>query len=308
MTKPTDPESRASSWADLTTEARHPSSLHLDRASTEDVVALLLAEDRHGLERALVCRAAIARAAERVAEALAAGGSLILAGAGTSGRLGVLEAAECPPTFGTAPEQVRAAMAGGEDAVFRAKEGAEDDEDAGRAAVAAAGRRDVVLAISASSVTPFARGALDGARARGAATVLLTCTDGRGLGSQADIVVALDTGPEVLTGSTRLKAGSATKAALNAITTAAMVRLGKTYENLMVDLRTGSAKLRDRARRIVALAGRVPPDDAERLLAEAGGEVKSAIVMARLGVGAEEARRRLTACDGHLWRALGEAR
>jgi N-acetylmuramic acid 6-phosphate etherase len=295
-------------WADLSTEGRHASSTRLDRASTVDVVALLLAEDRRGLERAEACAAAIARAAERVAEALAAGGSLILAGAGTSGRLGVLEAAECPPTFGTAPEQVRAAIAGGDAAVFRASEGAEDDENAGRAAAAAAARRDVVLAISASSVTPFALGALDAARARGAATVLLTCTGARGLEPLADIVVALDTGPEILTGSTRLKAGSATKAALNAITTAAMVRLGKTYENLMVDLRAGSAKLRDRARRIVALAGHVPVDDAERLLAEAGGEVKTAIVMARLGVGAEEARRRLTACDGHLWRALDEPR
>ena len=263
-----DPESR---WADLSTEARHPESARLDRVSTEDVVALLLAEDRRGLERAERCRAAIARAAERVADALAAGGSLILAGAGTSGRLGVLEAAECPPTFGTNPEQVRAAMAGSDAAVFRAGEGAEDDEDAGRAAVTAAGRKDVVLAISASSVTAFARGALHGARTRGAATILLTCTDGTGLESIADLVVALDTGPEILSGSTRLKAGSATKAALNAITTAAMVRLGKTYENLMVDLRAGSAKLQDRARRIVAVAGRVGRDDAERLLAAAVG-------------------------------------
>jgi N-acetylmuramic acid 6-phosphate etherase len=156
-------------------------------------------------------------------------------------------------------------------------------------------------------VTPFARGALEAGRARGAATILLTCTDGRGLDSLADIVIALDTGPEILSGSTRLKAASATKAALNAITTAAMVRLGKTYENLMVDLRAGSAKLRDRARRIVSLAGRVPIDDAERLLGAAGGEVKTAVVMARLGVDAREARQRLAASDGHVWRALGES-
>jgi N-acetylmuramic acid 6-phosphate etherase len=298
-----DSESR---WADLATEARHDASARLDRSSTEDVVALLLAEDRFGLERAEACRGAIARAAKRVADALAAGGSLILAGAGTSGRLGVLEAAECPPTFGTAPEQVRAVIAGGDQAVFRSREGAEDDDDAGRAAVAASGRDDVVLAISASAVTAFARGALEGARARGAATILLTCADGRGLESLADLVVALDTGPEILTGSTRLKAGSATKAALNAITTAAMARLGKTYENLMVDLRVGSEKLRDRARRIVATAGRVSIDDAERVLAAAGGEVKTAIAMARLAVDAAEARRRLAASGGHLWRALGE--
>jgi N-acetylmuramic acid 6-phosphate etherase len=289
------------------TEARHPVSARLDRTPIEEVVAMLLAEDRRGIERAESCRAAIARAAERVADALAAGGSLILAGAGTSGRLAVLEAAECPPTFGSAPEQVRAVMAGGEEAVFRAREGAEDDEDAGRAAVDAAARNDVVVAISASSVTPFAHGALDAARARGATTVLLTCTDGRGLDDIADLVVALDTGAEILTGSTRLKAASATKAALNAITTAAMVRLGKTYENLMVDLRAGSAKLRDRARRIVAAAGHVGADDAERLLAAAGGEVKTAIAMARLEVDAHEARRRVAAAGGHLWRALGES-
>ncbi len=164
----------------------------------------------------------------------------------------------------------------------------------------------MVLAISASSVTAFARGALAGARARGAATVLLTCTGGSGLEALADIVIALDTGPEILTGSTRLKAGSATKAALNAITTAAMVRLGKTYENLMVDLRAGSAKLEDRARRIVEVAGRVASEDARRLLAAAGGEVKTAIAMARLGVDAAEARQRLAAAGGHLFRALGE--
>jgi N-acetylmuramic acid 6-phosphate etherase len=293
-------------WAELSTEARHPDSARLDRASTEDVVALLLAEDRRGIERVETCRATIARVAERVADAFAAGGALVLAGAGTSGRLGVLEAAECPPTFGTTPEQVRASMAGGDPAVFRAREGAEDDEHAGYDAVAAVGPNDVVLAISASSVTPFARGALAGGRARGAATVLLTCTDGGGLEPLADIVVALDTGPEILTGSTRLKAGSATKAALNAITTAAMMRIGKTYENLMVDLRVGSAKLADRARRIVEIAGRVASDDAQRLIAAAGGEVKTAIVMARLGVDAPEARRRVAESGGHLFRALGE--
>jgi N-acetylmuramic acid 6-phosphate etherase len=298
-----DPESR---WAGLPTEARHPESARLDRSTTGEVVAMLLAEDRRGIERAETCSAAIARAAERVAATFAAGGSLILAGAGTSGRLGVLEAAECPPTFGTEPERVRAAMAGGDAAVFRAREGAEDDETAGRAVVAVAGSNDVVLAISASSVTPFARGALAAGRDRGAGTILLTCTDGRGLEAMADIVVALDTGPEILTGSTRLKAGSATKAALNAITTAAMVRTGRIYENLMVDLRTGSDKLRDRARRIVALAGRVPTDHADRLLEAAGGEVKTAIAMARLGVDVARARRHLAAAGGHLWRALGE--
>ena len=296
----------APSWGELTTEGRHPETARLDRATTAEVAARILAEDRRGIERAELCVAAIARAADRVADSLAAGGALVLAGAGTSGRLAVLEAAECPPTFGTAPERIRAVMAGGDEAVFRAREGAEDDERAGREAVADAGPDDVVLAISASSVTPFARGALAGGRDRGAATVLVTCTAAAGLERLADVVVALDTGAEILTGSTRLKAGSATKAALNAITTAAMVRLGKVYENLMVDLRRGSAKLRDRAGRIVEIAGRVPRAEAERLLAGAGGEVKTAVVMARLGVEAAEARRLVAAADGHLWRALGE--
>jgi len=295
-----------SRWGALLTESRHSGSMRLDRSSTDEVVALLLAEDRRGIERAEAAREAIVRAADLVAEALGGGGAVVFAGAGTSGRLGVLEAAECPPTFGSDPERIRAVMAGGEGAVFRAVEGAEDREEDGRAAVDALASGDVVVAISASSVTPYARGALARARELDAGTVLVTCTGAAGLEGLADVLVALETGPEVLTGSTRLKAGSATKAALNAITTAAMVRLGKAYENLMVDLRTGSAKLRDRARRIVAAAGRVPPGEAARCLTDAGGEVKTAIVMARLELDAEAARRRVAEAGGHLWRALGE--
>jgi N-acetylmuramic acid 6-phosphate etherase len=291
-------------WADLPTEARHPASRDLDRLATEEVVALLIEEDRRGLDAALRHREEIARAAEWLAETLAAGGSVLLAGAGTSGRLGVLEAAECPPTFGTDPEQIRAAMAGGAEAVFAAREGAEDREDEGLRAAEGLGRGDLLIALSASAVTPFPRGALLEARERGARTVLLTCAGPSGLAGLADLVLALETGPEILTGSTRLKAGSATKAVLNAITTAAMVRLGKVFENWMVDLRPGSAKLRDRGVRIVAEAGGVERERAEQLLAEAGGEVKTALVMARLGVGAEDARRRLAAAAGSVRRAL----
>jgi N-acetylmuramic acid 6-phosphate etherase len=289
------------------TERRNPRTSGIDEASAAEIVDLMAAEDATVPIAVAQARAEIARTIELIEAAFRQGGRLLYVGAGTSGRLGVLEAAECPPTFGTAPDRVRAAIAGGKEAVFRAREGVEDDQEAGRAAVASVGPNDVVIAISASAVTPFARGALAGGRARGAGTVLVTCIDGRGLEPLADIVVALDTGAEVLTGSTRLKAGSATKAALNAITTAAMVRLGKTYENLMVDVRTGSAKLRDRARRIVELAGRVESDEAERLLALAGGEVKTAIAMGRLGVDATEARGRVAAAGGHLWRALDEA-
>jgi len=291
-------------WEGLTTEARHPASRGLDLLPTADAVELLLAEDRRGIETALGHREAIARAAEWAAEALAGGGSIVFAGAGTSGRLGVLEAAECPPTFGTDPERIRAVIAGGEEAVFRAAEGAEDREDEGRRAAAGLGPGDLLVGLSASSVTPYTRGALDAARAQGARTVLLTCAAPAGLEGTADLVLALDTGPEVLTGSTRLKAGSATKAVLNAITTAAMIRLGKVYENWMVDLRPGSAKLRDRSARIVAAAGGVERARAETLLAEAGGEVKTALVMALRGLPAPEARRRLAAAGGSVRSAL----
>ncbi len=267
----------------------------------------MLEEDRVGLERALEQRRPLATAASWLAETLERGGDAILVGAGTSGRLAVLEAAECPPTFGTAPERIRAAIAGGEQAVFRAAEGAEDDERAGRQLGEETSAGDLVLGISASSVTAFPAAALAAARERGARTVLLTCASLERqpeLAGLADLVIALDTGAEVLTGSTRLKAGSATKAALNAITTAAMVRLGKTYDNLMVDLRPGSAKLRDRAERIVATAASVDAEAARRLLRDAGGDVKRAIVMGLAGVDAEEAAHRLERSRGHVRAAI----
>jgi len=268
------------------------------------VVALLIDEDRRAIVAAARERTRIARAAVLAADTLAGGGRIVFLGAGTSGRLGALEAAECPPTFGTDPDLIQAVMAGGQGAVFKAVEGAEDRAPDG----AREGRRlrakDLLVGISASSVTPFVRGALAAARARRARTVLVTCAPGPGLRRLADVVIAVRTGPEVLTGSTRLKAGSATKAVLNAITTAAMVRIGKAYENLMVDLRPTSAKLVDRTRRIVSAAGRVPPAEAGRLLAAARGEVKTAIVMGRLGLSPEDARRRLGRARGHVRRAL----
>ncbi|MGE0640450.1 MAG: N-acetylmuramic acid 6-phosphate etherase [Thermoanaerobaculia bacterium] len=295
-----------SSWGRLPTEARHPESADLDLRPSAEVVALLVAEEQRGLARVAERAAEIAEVADWTAAVLAAGGDVLFAGAGTSGRLGVLEAAECPPTFGTAPERIRAVMAGGDGALFRAVEGAEDVEEDGRASAATLRTGDLLIAISASSVTPYARGAIAGARQRGARTVLLTCAAPAGLEGVADRVVALDTGPEILTGSTRLKAGSATKAALNAITTTAMVRSGKVFGNLMVDLRPGSAKLVDRARRIVETAGGVDRDAAAGLLSRADGEVKTAIVMARTGSGPEEARRRLSAAAGAVREAIAE--
>lgn len=291
-------------WARLPTERRNPRSRHLDRLSAERVVALVLDEDRLALAAAGRRRAVVARAACLLARTLEAGGDVVFAGAGTSGRLGVLEAAECPPTFGTAPRRIRAVVAGGRASVFRSREGAEDREDDGRREGRRLHARDLLIGVSASSVTPFVRGALGGARARGARTVLLTCSPGRGLRAIADVVIAIPTGPEVLTGSTRLKAGSATKAVLNALTTAAMVRLGKVYQNWMVDLRPTSAKLVDRGRRIVAAAADVSSAEARRLLKASGGEVKTAIVMGRLGVPAAEARARLARARGRVGPAL----
>ncbi len=301
---PTQRGSVESHWARLLTERPNPRSRHLDTLSDEKIVALILDEDRRALQAASRQTRAIARAARIVADGLRAGGRVVLLGAGTSGRLGVLEAAECPPTFGIERARIRAVMAGGGRAVFGAVEGAEDREHDGGREGARLRPGDVLIGISASSVTPFVRGALAAGRTAGARTILVTCARSAGLRSVAEVVVAVAAGPEVLTGSTRLKAGSATKAVLNAITTTAMVRLGKVYGNLMVDLRQSSAKLQDRARRIVMAAAGVGPEEAARRLAEASGETKLAIVMARLDLPRKEARRRLTAAAGRVRDAL----
>jgi len=308
VTNSTDSSPPADRWQTLLTESRHPKSADLDTLSSEEIVSLLVEEDRAGIEAALAQREKIAQAAEWVAETLEAGGDLVFAGAGTSGRLGILEAAECPPTFGTDPERIRAVMAGGQMAVFEAQEGAEDRFDDGQTAVQELDSGDLLVGLSASSVTPYARGALAQARQQGARTILVTCAAAAGLEEQADLLIALKTGPEILAGSTRLKAGSATKAVLNAITTAAMVRRGKVYENLMVDLRPGSAKLRDRAVRIVESAGQVSRREATQLYGAADREVKTAIVMARCQISVEEARERLAAAAGRVRQALSDFR
>jgi N-acetylmuramic acid 6-phosphate etherase len=297
-----------SHWSRLLTETRNPKSMNLDRMATAKVVMLLLDEDRLAIIEAKRKSREIAGAARLVSSAFSKGGRTIFVGAGTSGRLGVLEAAECPPTFGTRPEMVLGLMAGGEEAVFRAKEGSEDRADHGEQATAAVTPKDVVIGISASSVTPFVRAALKKARARRAKTVLVTCAPQAGLSSLADVVIAIRTGPEVLTGSTRLKAGSATKAVLNAITTAAMVRVGKAYTNFMVDLRQTSRKLEDRARRIVAMAASVDLAEADRLVRAANNEVKTAIVMGLLRVDAPTARKKLAAGGGHVRKAVNGKR
>ncbi len=299
-----DPSQADEGWGALSTEASNPASDRLDTLSTEEVVSLLLEEDQRGLEIARRSSEGIARAASWAAETLETGHDVVFAGAGTSGRLGILEAAECPPTFGSDPEQIRAIIAGGREAVFAAREGAEDISEEGAEAANSLGEGDLLVGISASSVTPYVLGAMETARSNGARTILLTCAPPDKIPAVADLVLALDTGPEVLTGSTRLKAGSATKAALNAITTAAMVRLGKVYGNLMVDLRPGSAKLRDRALRIIETAGRVSREEAERLHDASGGEVKTAIVMALCGLDVDGSREQLRVAGGHVRQAI----
>jgi N-acetylmuramic acid 6-phosphate etherase len=293
-----------SRWRKLATEKAHPGSHRLDRLGIPGTISLMQREDRRVLAALAAARPALAAAARAFRECFLSGGTCWLFGAGTSGRLAVLEAAELPPTFGIAPGRVRAAMAGGPMAVFRSREGAEDHRSEGSRLASAARAGDLVVGVSASSVTPFVQGALARGRARKALTILVTASSSTGLSRHADIVVALDVGPEILAGSTRLKAGTATKLALNQITTSAFAASGKVYGPWMVDLSAGSAKLKDRALRIVAAASGITVDRAHQVLRAASGEVKTAILMGRAGLLARDARRRLAATGGDLRAAL----
>ena len=296
-------------YARLATERENRASRALDRLTSLQIAALMNREDRRAVRAVARVRGQIAAAVDAIVAAFRRGGRLFFVGAGTSGRLGVLEAAECPPTFGTPPRLVQAIIAGGRAAVFRSREGAEDDTRAAARAVGARVRPgDAVVGVSASGVTPFVRAALAAARRRGARTVLVACNPTTARGSRADVVVAPATGPEVLAGSTRLKAGTATKLVLNTLTTASMARLGKVYGNRMVDLRPRSAKLRERAVRLVAEIAGVRRPRARRALAESGGSVRVAIVMARGGLGAGDAARVLREAGGSLREALQESR
>jgi len=312
----------------LATERANRASARLDRLDARRIAALMNREDARAVRAVGRVAREIASAVDLIVAALGAGGRLIFVGAGTSGRLGVLEAAECPPTFGTPPSRVQAIMAGGRASVFRSREGAEDDARAGARAVRARVRGgDVVVGVSASGITPFVRGALAAARRAGAKTVLVTCSrpvfarpSGAGgpakaprrqIRKTADVIIAPAPGPEVLAGSTRLKAGTATKLILNTLTTASMARLGKVYGNRMVDVQPRSRKLRERAARLVAEIGAVPPARARRLLAAAGGRVPVAIVMARRDLPADAAARALRVAGSLrpvIERGGGEAR
>jgi N-acetylmuramic acid 6-phosphate etherase len=289
----------------LPTERPNPRSRALDKLSPVAIARLMNRADREAVKAVGGAAPAIGRAVTAIVDRLGRGGRLIFVGAGTSGRLGVIEAAECPPTFNIRPGQVQAVMAGGRRAVFRSVEGAEDDARAGARVVRErVDRRDVVVGIAASGVTPFVRAALAAARRRGAFTVLVTCNPSAPRDA-ARVIIALGVGPEVLAGSTRLKAGTATKLTLNTLTTAAFARLGKVHGNRMVDLQPKSAKLRARARRLVRDLGRVSDARAGRLLEQAGGSAKVAVVMARRRVTAAEARRRLRAAGDFLGPAAG---
>jgi len=292
-----------SRWRRLATESIHPKSARLDRLGIERTVSLLQSEDRKVLAALRLARPAIVRAANAFRDTYLAGRNCFLFGAGTSGRLVVLEAAELPPTFGTDPRRVVAIIAGGRGAVFRAQEGAEDRADDGARRAARVRPGDLVVGVSASSVTPFVRAALEAARRRKARTVLVTASR-PGRARIADVVVRLDVGPEVVAGSTRLKAGTATKMALNQITTSALASAGKVFGPWMIDLRAGSEKLRDRALRIVGAACGVSSEDARRLLGRARGELRAAILMGRTGARYAEARKRLDAAKGDLRTAL----
>ena len=295
---------KAGAWQKLATERANPGSRSLDRLGIARTVALMQKEDRRVLAALRAARPSIVRAAEAFRACFLAGRTCFLFGAGTSGRLAVLEAAELPPTFGSDPRRVRAVIAGGRTAVFRAREGAEDRAAEGARGASSAKPGDLVIGVSASSVTPFVRGALQTARARGARTVLVTASASPGVAGAAEILVRLDVGPEVVAGSTRLKAGTATKLALNQITTSAFAASGKVYGPWMVDLRAGSAKLKDRAARIVAAACNLSPARARTLLSRARGEVKTAILICRTGVTGEQARALIESVGGDLRLAL----
>jgi len=296
--------------AQLTTEAQSPQYRRLDREPLRKVLQRINDADRTVPEAIRRCLPEIEKATRLVINAWKGGGRLFYAGAGTSGRLGVLDAAELPPTFGLDHRRAIGLIAGGHGTLIRSREGVEDSAANGARAVGRAriGPKDCLIAIAASRRTPFTLGALTQAKKRGAKTVFLvanprpvvTTVEG------ADVVIAVVVGPEIIAGSTRMKAGTAQKLVLNMITTAAMVQLGKTYQNWMVDLKATSAKLRERSKRILTLTTGVDYARAEQLLMRARGSVKRAIVMAKLGVDAREADRRLRAADGLVHRALGE--
>lgn len=290
----------------LLTESRNPDTLTIDRLSTIDIVTTINEQDQQvplAVSRVLP---AIAQAVDWIVAAMDKGGRLFYLGAGTSGRLGILDASECPPTFGTPPELVQGLIAGGEAAVFRAIEGAEDSLSLASQDLAAhkLSANDIVVGIAASGQTPYVVGALTFARQVGCRTVALVCSPDSEMSAISHLTICVETGPEVIMGSTRLKAGTAQKLVLNMLTTAAMIRRGKVYSNLMVHVQATNTKLVERAKRIVMLATGVTREQAETMLKQADGSAKVAIVMLLAGINATEAKQRLERANGFVAEAI----
>jgi N-acetylmuramic acid 6-phosphate etherase len=297
-----------SKWQGLPTEAINPSTLAIDKLSPADIVEGMLNEDRKMLSAVHREKERIAVGVEIITQALRKNGRIIFVGAGTSGRLGVLESAEMPPTFGTNPEIVQAIIAGGKSALLRAREGVEDNYEEGARSInrLRPTKKDVVIGVSASGMTQFVRGALTRARRVGSKIIFVTCDPRTELQTFVDLTIAPEVGPEVIAGSTRLKAGTATKLVLNMLTTAAMIRIGKTYGNLMVDVQMGSEKLRDRARRIITIVTGLEYDAADKLLRRAHWNVKAAIVMQKTGLTFQQAMSRIRRAHDFVRDAIGE--
>ena len=294
----------------LVTEQRNPRSADIDAASTEDILRIINAEDK-GVPLAVASELKyITQAVDLVTDVFRAGGRLFYVGAGTSGRLGILDASECPPTFGTPPELVQGIIAGGPAAVFRSQEGAEDIPEDGASALRNAGVTgdDVVCGVAASRRTPFVVGAVAEARRMGCKTVYVTCNPRAEFDLEVDVAICVVVGPEVVMGSTRMKSGTAQKLVLNMITTASMIRLGKVYQNMMVDLQMTAEKLVERSRRTVMMVTGLSYDRAREVLEAASGHVKTALVMTLADTSAEDAERLLAVANGFVRGAIEAAK
>jgi N-acetylmuramic acid 6-phosphate etherase len=306
MPDPSTPNALFEQLKSITTEQRNPRSMGIDVAPLPEILALIHDEDQRAVAAVTPELPYVAQAVAIVEQAFRTGGRLFYVGAGTSGRLGVLDAAECPPTFGTPPELVQGLIAGGEAAMFRAQEGAEDHESYGARDITDAGvtARDVVCGIAASRRTPYVVGAVARAREIGARTLFVTCNPRSQFTLDVDVAICADVGPEVIMGSTRMKSGTATKLILNMISTATMIRLGKVYENMMVDLQMTNLKLVERSKKIVMTATGVDYEQASATLDAAGGHVKTALVMLLAGVEPDEARARIERGSGFVRHAI----
>ncbi len=306
MTHKNDSEKLFNQLNKLDTEQRNRNTFAIDLADSAEIVRLINEEDKQVASRVEKRLPEIARAVDIISEAMKNGGRLIYAGAGTSGRLGVLDAAECPPTFGTDPGEVVGLIAGGKEAMFESQEGAEDYEKNGRDALEKINidEKDVVCGIAASGRTPYVHGALKKAKAMGCPTIFVTTVPGDQIAIEVDILIDVPVGPEVIMGSTRMKSGTAQKMVLNMLTTGAMVRRGKVYENVMVDLQLSNKKLHERSKRIIMMFTGVKYSKASELLDKAGGHVKTALLMALADISSSDAKEKLKENDGFIRKAL----